>query len=234
MTRGLNPKPNLCSLQHQKTNLRKNWSATVLERLRSSDIGLVLVLDEYGSFEGIVTAGDVFEAIVGGKKAQKDKKDQIQAHPIVADTFELEGFLPVDEIRANLDLAEEPPAYGSYHTLAGMILALLRRIPAVGDKVVFSGWLFEVTEMEGRKITKIKASRQILRVFPSLVERSGFYTMRIGPFLPVLPPPRVMYAILARSLRHAEKNAASYAPYRAFFVHYVKNQIYQVPVSNAP
>ncbi|QNT77857.1 hemolysin family protein [Entomobacter blattae] len=134
----------------------------VLERLRSSDIGLVLVLDEYGSFEGIVTAGDVFEAIVGGEKAQKDKKDQIQAHPIVADTLELEGFLPVDEIRANLDLAEEPPAYGSYHTLAGMILALLRRIPAVGDKVVFSGWLFEVTEMEGRKITKIKASRQIL------------------------------------------------------------------------
>lgn len=43
-----------------------------------------------------------------------------------------------------------------------MILALLRRVPARGDKVAFEGWLFEVLEMDRRRVAKVKVSRQVL------------------------------------------------------------------------
>lgn len=132
----------------------------VLERLRATTVGMVLVLDEYGSFEGIVTASDVFEAITGEGAEQGEKLGIVPATP--TDNVIMEGFLPVDEVRARLEIGEKPPKYGSYHTLGGMILAFLRRIPAAGDKVVFAGWLFEVMEMEGRRVTKVKASRQPL------------------------------------------------------------------------
>ena len=64
-----------------------------------------------------------------------------------------------DELKARLVLPDLP-AEGSYHTLAGLVLALLRRVPRVGDRIVFSGWRFEVLEMDGRRVDKVLASRE--------------------------------------------------------------------------
>ena len=129
-----------------------------LERLRGLRSGLLLVLDEYGSFEGIVTTSDIFEAIVG---EQAEPGAAPVLIPAADGVLALDGTLPADEIKDRLDLGELPAA-GSYHTVAGLILALLRRVPAVGDKVAFSGWMFEVTEMEGRRVQRVQASRQKL------------------------------------------------------------------------
>lgn len=133
-------------------------SLDMLERMRSIQLGIALVVDEYGSFEGIVTASDLFDAIVG------EVKDHGQ-HTLLSvkpgDVLFLDGSEPADEVKDRLGL-DALPGEGDYHTLAGLILALLRRVPAVGDKVVFSGWLFEVLEMEGRRVTRVKASRQAL------------------------------------------------------------------------
>ena len=129
-----------------------------LERLRGLRPGLLLVLDEYGSFEGIVTTADIFEAILG---------EQVEAGTPPALTHAqdgvvaLDGTSPADEVKDRLKLGDLPAA-GSYHTLAGLILALLRRVPAVGDKVAFSGWMFEVVEMDGRRVQRVQASRQKL------------------------------------------------------------------------
>jgi putative hemolysin len=128
-----------------------------LERLRLDPLGMALVMDEYGSFEGVVTAADVLEAIVG---------DPTDAAPQLADStgegetaLVMDGMMPVDELKARLSLPDLP-AEGSYHTLAGLILALLRRVPRVGDRIVFSGWRFEVLEMDGRRVDKVRASRE--------------------------------------------------------------------------
>ena len=59
------------------------------------------------------------------------------------------------------ELNPDLPAEGSYHTLAGLVLALLRRVPRVGDRIVFSGWRFEVLEMDGRRVDKVRASREV-------------------------------------------------------------------------
>ncbi|MBV8220276.1 MAG: HlyC/CorC family transporter [Solirubrobacterales bacterium] len=130
-----------------------------LERLRGDPIGMALVLDEYGSFEGVVTAADVLEAIVGEASEPEGAAAGGEAAPI--GPMQLDGMMPVDELKARLMLPDLP-AEGSYHTLAGLLLALLRRVPRVGDRIVFGGWMFEVLEMDGRRVARVQASREAL------------------------------------------------------------------------
>lgn len=128
-----------------------------LERLKADPLGLALVMDEYGSFEGVVTAADVLEAIVGDPTDTEPQPAGAGADGESA--LVMDGMMPVDELKARLSLPDLP-AEGSYHTLAGLVLALLRRVPRVGERIVFSGWRFEVLEMDGRRVDKVRASRE--------------------------------------------------------------------------
>ncbi len=129
-----------------------------MERLRADVIGLALVLDEYGSFEGVVTASDVLEAIVGelGPAPESPK-------PGVATRSDgsllLDGMMASDELRARLDLPELPHA-GVYHTVGGLMLALLGRVPREGDRIVWGGWRFEVLDMDARRVDKVLAMKE--------------------------------------------------------------------------
>ncbi len=124
-----------------------------LEQLRGDHVGLAIVMDEYGSFEGVVTAADVLQAIVGeGADPVPTTLDPAAVHG----TLYLDGAMPVDEIKARLVLPDLP-AEGSYHTLGGLLLALLRRLPREGDRIVFGGWRFEVLAMEGRRVSRVRA-----------------------------------------------------------------------------
>ena len=127
-----------------------------LARLRSDPIGLALVMDEYGSFEGVVTANDVLLAITG--EAEAPASPAGTAEPGV---LTLDGSTPIDEVKSRLALPDLPAA-GSYHTLAGLLLALLRRVPRLGDQIAFAGWRFEVTDMEGRRVSQVRATRDTL------------------------------------------------------------------------
>jgi len=129
-----------------------------LERLKADPRGIALVLDEYGSFEGVVTAADVLQAIVGDPAPDPPAAD---APPVADGVMMLDAAMPVDELKARL-LLPGLPAEGSYHTLGGLILALLRRVPQTGDRIVFAGWLFEVTAMDGRRVERVRASREAL------------------------------------------------------------------------
>ena len=130
-----------------------------LERMRQDPIGLALVLDEYGSFEGVVTASDLLEAIVGelGPLEARDEEPG-EAVRRADGSLLLDGMMPSDELRAQLDLPPLP-YQGSYHTVAGLMLALLRRVPKEGDRIVWAGWRFEIVDMDGRIIDKMLASR---------------------------------------------------------------------------
>ncbi len=128
-----------------------------LERLKSDALGLALVMDEYGSFEGVVTAADVLQAIVGDGTGPEHQEGVPGPQGDAAMT--LDGMTPVDELKARLSLPDLP-AEGSYHTLAGLLLALLRRVPRVGDRIVFGGWRFEVLEMDGRRVDRVLAGRE--------------------------------------------------------------------------
>lgn len=128
-----------------------------LERLKSDPLGLALVMDEYGSFEGVVTAADVLEAIVGDGSSGEGQEGV--PGPEGETTLTLDGMTPIDELKERLHLPDLP-AEGSYHTLAGLLLALLRRVPRTGDRIVFGGWRFEVMEMDGRRVATVMAGRE--------------------------------------------------------------------------
>jgi putative hemolysin len=128
-----------------------------LERLKSDTLGLALVMDEYGSFEGVVTAADVLEAIVGDASGPEHQEGV--PGPEGETSMTLDGMTPIDDLKDRLQLPDLP-AEGSYHTLAGLLLALLRRVPRVGDRIVFGGWRFEVLEMDGRRVARVLAGRE--------------------------------------------------------------------------
>lgn len=137
-----------------------------LERLRQDPLGMALVLDEYGSFEGVVTASDLLEAIVGelGGPASspggaQDPRGNGPALRRADGSMLLDGMMPSDELRAQLDLPELPYA-GTYHTVAGLMLALLQRVPREGDRIVWAGWRFEIVDMDGRRVDKVLATRE--------------------------------------------------------------------------
>lgn len=128
-----------------------------LERFRGDDLGIALVLDEYGSFEGVVTATDVLDAIVGDPEDAAPTGTMREGEE--ARELLLDGLMPVDEAKARLALPQLP-SEGQYHTLGGLLLALLRRVPRVGDRIVFGGWQFEVLAMDGRRVERVRASRE--------------------------------------------------------------------------
>ena len=149
----------VASAMRQPMILPDNLSALdALERLRHDRIGLALVMDEYGSFEGVVTASDLLEAIVGelGGEPLPATGSAVQRHD---GSMLLDGMMASDEARDRLELPELP-GHGGYHTVAGLMLALLQRVPREGDRIVWGGWRFEIVDMDGRRIDKVLASRE--------------------------------------------------------------------------
>lgn len=133
---------------------------SVLDVLKQSPVHLALVVDEYGGFEGIVTMADILSSIVGS--LHEHGEDYEPAITQREDgSWLLDGDVAVDVAseRIACPLLTSDGAEG-YSTVAGFILAQLRRIPAAGDHFTQDGWRFEVIDMDGRRIDKVLVSFQ--------------------------------------------------------------------------
>ncbi|MGC4252025.1 MAG: hemolysin family protein [Sphingobium sp.] len=124
-----------------------------LEVLRRSDVPMVMVHDEYGHFEGIVTPADLLSAIAGHFASDRDTDEEPDLVEREDGSLLVSGQMPVDQLaeRIGIDLPEDR----DYATVAGHALWLLKRLPEVGDHVDDQGWRFEVVDMDGRKIDKL-------------------------------------------------------------------------------
>ena len=131
-----------------------------LESLRGDPIGMALVLDEYGSFEGVVTASDLLEAIIGelGPSLAQQSTPAVKRHD---GSLLLDGMMASDELKARLELPDLPRE-GTYHTVAGLMLALLQRVPKEGDRIAWAGWRIEIVDMDGRRVDKVLATRDVV------------------------------------------------------------------------
>jgi putative hemolysin len=127
----------------------------VIDQIRLSPAHMLLVYDEYGHFQGIITAMDVLEAITGDFFDASDTEPKI----VVRDDGSLlvAGWMPVDEFaaRIGLTLAEER----SYETVAGLLLEQMGRLPEVGAHLNLAGWRIEVVDLDGRRIDKLLVQR---------------------------------------------------------------------------
>lgn len=127
----------------------------VIERLRSGDEHMLLVFDEYGHFEGIVTPMDILGAIAGGFDVTVDDEPKVAERE--DGSLLIAGWMPVDEFAARLGLRLE--ADPSYATVAGLVLDRAGELPAVGQHVTVGAWRIEVVDMDGRRIDKLLVSR---------------------------------------------------------------------------
>lgn len=123
---------------------------SVVEVLRATPSRMLLVYDEYGHFQGIITAMDLLEAITGDfVDPHGDEPDIVRradgswlvAGSESADEFANETGFPVPE--------------GDFSTVAGMVLALINRIPRTGDVFSHDGWVVEIADMDAMRIDRL-------------------------------------------------------------------------------
>lgn len=129
----------------------------LLAQFRENNMQMAFVIDEYGEVEGIVTLQDMLEAVTG-EFAPRNAED---AWAIKREdgSWLLDGAIPIPEMKDRLELNTVPEEdKGRYHTLSGMVMLLLGRIPSTGDYADWKGWRFEVVDMDEKRIDKVLAS----------------------------------------------------------------------------
>jgi magnesium and cobalt exporter, CNNM family len=128
----------------------------VLKESRRRQAQMALVVDEFGTFTGLVTIEDVLEQIVG---EIQDEYDQAERAILKVG----ENLLVMDASLSLRELADDHeivlPRDGGYETLGGFVLARLGAIPKGGETFVFSNWRFTVLEMEGRRVARVQVER---------------------------------------------------------------------------
>lgn len=123
----------------------------VVEAIRQSKVQMVLVVDEYGHFEGIVTFGDVLEVITG--VYQEEAGDDPALVEREDGSWLIAGWMPVDDFAERFRIAV--PKDARYETVAGFILACLNHLPRTGEAFEREGWRFEVVDLDGHRIDKV-------------------------------------------------------------------------------
>lgn len=128
--------------------------AELLEQFRDNHMQMALVVNEYGSIEGLVTLHDVLEAVTG--EFTPRNAEDAWAVQREDGSWLMDGTIPIPEMKDRLELKAVPDEDKQhYHTLSGMMLLLLGRVPSTGNYADWEGWRFEVVDMDGKRIDKI-------------------------------------------------------------------------------
>ena len=128
----------------------------LLDRFKSSSVHMAFVVDEHGSFEGIVTPTDILTTIAGDLP-QSEEEAEPEAVQREDGSWLIDGLMAVDAAERTLGIegmAEE----GDFNTVAGFVLHELGHLPVAGENFEWRGWRFEVVDLDGRRIDKILAS----------------------------------------------------------------------------
>jgi putative hemolysin len=128
-----------------------------LEILRSADVPMLLVHDEYGHFEGIVTPNDLLAAIAGEFASDQEQGSAANIVKLDDGSLLVAGSMSADAMAAELEITL--PDDRDFATAAGYVLHILRRLPKEGDDFTEDGWHFQVVDMDGRKIDKLRVIR---------------------------------------------------------------------------
>lgn len=130
----------------------------LLEEFRANGTQMVFVVDEYGDVLGLVTLQDVLEAVTG--EFSPPNPEDAWAVQRADGSWLIDGLIPVPELKDRLGLKAVPEEErGRYHTLSGMLMLLLGRLPQTGDIAQWDGWQLEIVDMDGKRIDKVLASQ---------------------------------------------------------------------------
>jgi putative hemolysin len=133
----------------------------VLELFKKRKAFLALVVNEYGGVEGIVTHNDILEDIVGyiptfGGSVEEEIIEREDG------SFLVDGLCLLDRAKEVLEIEDDLPGEetGYYHTMGGFVFSHLGRVPTTGETFEWGGFVFEVVDMDGRRVDKVLVSRR--------------------------------------------------------------------------
>ena len=128
---------------------------SAMSEMRREGHHLAIVVDEYGGTDGIVTLEDLLEEVIGEIHDEYDPAEE-PARALPAGDVEVDGLLNLEDFedRTGLELPEGP-----YETVAGFVINELGRLPEVDESVVALGQRFTVTELDGRRIARVRLTR---------------------------------------------------------------------------
>jgi len=131
----------------------------LLERFRESGVHLAVVVDEYGGVEGVVTLNDLLQEIAGDLTVAGTGQP-----PVVRrddGSLLVDGSYPVDDFREALELPERRGEPREYRTVGGLVFTMMGHVPTPGEHVDHEGWRLEVMDMDGNRVDKVLATRNI-------------------------------------------------------------------------
>jgi putative hemolysin len=126
----------------------------LLKQLQRRRLTMALVVNEFGEVEGLATLEDLLEEIVGEIRDEYDREERGPVERLPDGSMVIQGSVLLKDLKSDYGLPfEESP---DYLTLAGFVLAQLKRIPRGGERVEHNGYRLTIVDMEGRRIVKIK------------------------------------------------------------------------------
>lgn len=124
--------------------------------LKSAEMPMALVYDEYGHFQGVVTPADILQTIAGAFRSDGDFSEPAAVRRQDG-SWLFSGWIPADEMADILGI--NLPKERDYQTLAGFLMEQIGEIPATGAICNANGWRFEIVDMDGVRIDKVIAGR---------------------------------------------------------------------------
>ncbi|MBK9926664.1 MAG: HlyC/CorC family transporter [Anaerolineales bacterium] len=125
------------------------FASRALEIFKEKGTDVLLVIDEFGGLQGLLTINDIIEEIVGNMELDEPQATQRQDG-----SWLLDGMLEVDEFKEIFDL-KALPHEDEYETLSGFVMMSLGRVPQVTDHFEWNKYNFEVIDMDGRRVDKV-------------------------------------------------------------------------------
>jgi putative hemolysin len=130
----------------------------VLDHIKKSSSHIVLVIDEYGGIEGLLTHHDILEAIAGDMPLGTTPT-QPKAVQRKDGSWLLEGMMSVDEFKELFDIEALPgEKKDSFQTLGGFLFTQMGRVPSLSETFEWNGLRFEIADMDGKRIAKVLVS----------------------------------------------------------------------------
>ena len=125
------------------------FASRALELFKEKGTDMLLVIDEFGALQGLLTINDILEEIVGEMEIEEP-----QATQRPDGSWLLDGMLEVDEFKKLFELPLLPHE-DEYETLSGFVMVSLGRVPQPTDRFEWHGLKFEVMDMDGRRVDKV-------------------------------------------------------------------------------
>ncbi len=129
----------------------------LLREFQRKKVHMAIVFDEYGGTAGLVTIEDILEEIVGEIQDEYDVEEPLMEQ-VNTDEWIFDAMVRIDDVNEEMDL--DLVADNGTETLGGFVFERLGQVPTVGESVQENRVRLEILDIEGRRIKKIRVTRE--------------------------------------------------------------------------